>query len=83
MSKEIKLRKITKEDLVEGAVLYSSEEYLQRFPDSKKVNTVAIADPNMEDMFGKGEIYFKEKHAEGCRCYAFDYAIRWFLIEDK
>ncbi|AKQ06808.1 hypothetical protein AVT44_gp03 [Acinetobacter phage Fri1] len=83
MSKEIKLRKITKEDLVEGAVLYSSEEYLQRFPDAKTVNTVAVADPNMEDMFGKGEIYFNEEHNDGCFCYAFDYAIQWFLIEDK
>ncbi|UVD33029.1 hypothetical protein [Acinetobacter phage vB_Ab4_Hep4-M] len=83
MSKEIKLRKITKEDLVEGAVLYSSEEYLQMFPDSKEVNTVDIADPDMEDMFGKGEIYFKEYHTEDCRCYGFDYAIEWFLIADK
>lgn len=83
MTTEIKLRKITKEDLVEGAVLYSSEEYLQKFPDSKQVNTVAIADPDMEDMFGKGEIYFEEAHTEGCSCYAFDYAIEWFLIEDK
>lgn len=83
MPKEIKLRKITKEDLVEGAVLYSSEAYLQEFPDSKQVNTVDIADPDMEDMFGKGEIYFKEEHNDGCFCYAFDYAIEWFLIEDK
>ncbi|ASN73513.1 hypothetical protein FDI34_gp03 [Acinetobacter phage vB_ApiP_P2] len=83
MSKEIKLRKITKEDLVEGAVLYNSEEYLQRFPEAKEVNTVDIADPDMEDMFGYGEIYFKEEHTDGCLCYTFDYAIRWFLIEDK
>lgn len=83
MTQEIKLRKITKEDLVEGAVLYSSKEYLQKFPDSKKVNTVTVVDPNVYDMFGKGEIYFKEYHTEGCRCYAFDYAIQWFLIEDK
>ncbi|QOV07705.1 hypothetical protein fBA1_001 [Acinetobacter virus fBenAci001] len=83
MSKEIKLRKITKEDLVVGAVLYSSEDYLKRFPEAKKVNTVGIADPNMEDMFGEGEIYFNEEHNDGCRCYAFDYAIEWFLIEDK
>lgn len=83
MSKEIKLRKITKEDLVVGAVLYNSEEYLQRFPKAKEVNTVAIAKTYMEDTFGNGEIYFKEEHAEGCLCYTFDYAIRWFLIEDK